>query len=70
MFDVYPDDLVVGQSYRVEWDDCCAKGHFVARLIEKRYDVTESPTYLDALIFNNGVTIDCGATSAVSFGPA
>jgi len=66
-------DLVVGQVYRVEWDDCCAVGHFTARLTEKRYDLPDLPDlphYLNELIFDNGVTIDCGATSAVTFEPA
>ena len=53
------EDAVIGRLYRVEWDDCCAKGSFEAVLAVKRYvpDPPEPEPFLDGLLFANGVTV-------------
>jgi hypothetical protein len=53
------EDAVVGRLYRVEWDDCCAKGSFKSVLAVKQHipDPPEPTPFLDGLLFANGVTI-------------
>lgn len=36
------DDLGPGTKYRVEFDDCCAKGHFDATFVGYRYGTEEN----------------------------
>jgi hypothetical protein len=48
------EDAVIGRTYRVEWDDCCAEGSFEAVLAVKHYDPHR---HLDGVTFDNGVTI-------------
>lgn len=45
-----PDQLVVGQRYRVLFEDCAAQGSSVGRFVAIRYDAG-IPV---ALVFDNG----------------
>lgn len=49
------EDLVAGQRYRVEFDDCCVQGHFVGRFVEVRSVIdTDGELFAEAIVFDVG----------------
>lgn len=46
-------DLKIGETYTVKFDDCCVAGEFTSKLIRK-----ESPDDEVELAFENGVTLE------------
>ena len=53
------DELKVeeGTVYHVVWDDCCAGGEFVSKLVAIITDGEESEEFVDKLDFENGVSL-------------
>lgn len=49
-------DLVVGQRYRVEFDDCCAVGWFEAAFVEVRFMEPDGDgdSDVDTVLFDAG----------------
>jgi len=53
---IAPEELEVGQRYRVTFDDCCVRGWFEGTFVELRYDTEERVRdNLDEVAFDNGV---------------
>lgn len=57
---VASEDLVIGERYRAELQDCCIAGKFTARLVSISKDLEEDDefAYVTRLEFDNGVVLD------------
>ena len=50
-------DLHEGRRYTVTMDDCCIAGSFTAHLVEARHYTGVGSDLVEALRFDNGVTL-------------